>query len=277
MKRIATPLLIVTVLFMGWGCVRGGATQPVVSSRSSLLAPRSSSTTTAEAAIPFTWSSIGDGAERGEKTIPNGEYTAHLIAYRFDPKKYDFHFAQTDQPKLVSAWMQENSTASFIINGVYFQEDHSPAGMLRIDNTNVGSRSFDAKKSGLIIFGSDGNRIMDTSVNNVKDPKASNEAQSYPFLIKNGSPAIQDDSGLVARRSFIGIDIDGKIIFGAYVGGEISLSSLSQLLATLPVTWTNAINLDGGASTGFSANISGYQELEDSYVDIPNVIEVEKR
>lgn len=276
MKRLTIAILSIATLLMGFGCSR----VQIGSTNTKLPQPQSyfNQPLDSNDLKQFAWETLDDGVDRGEQSVLRGvdDFQAHIVAYRFDPAKYSFRFASSSSSKLISSWAKEVSPV-FVMNGVYFRDDKMPAGALRINGKDIGSRAFDKTKSGIIAFENDGLHIVDTSSSTTRIDVFSSAAQSYPFLVKNGEIAIKEDSGQVSRRSFIGRDKDGKIIIGVFVGGQMSLYDLAQELKALPINWESAMNLDGGSSTGFSANINGTKELEDSYVDVPNVIEVEKR
>jgi exopolysaccharide biosynthesis protein len=274
MKRSISCILLGTSLFLGAGCTSLNSSFPVYPEERD-----ASVTSTAEPSAKqekvFTWTSLQEGIARGEQTMVQDGWNIRLIVYRFDPKIVSFHLANADQAKSIRAWRDDLSNALFIINGVYFMEDGTPSGSLRIDGVDISSSAYDADKSGMFEF--DGSpSIIDTALTPNLIGSATTSAQSYPFLIKDGDPFIKTDSGQTARRSFIGTDDDGFVYLGAYPDGDISLFELSKLLAKLPIEWKHVLNLDGGPSTSFFSRISSAPEIEDGYSAIPNVIFVEE-
>ena len=220
----------------------------------------------------FAWKDVAPGIERASVAIPQDEWQAHLILYRFDPEKNEFKFLNdSENPKHLSEWSKE-IPADFLINGFYFHEDFSPSGRLNIDGEDQGSRSFDPSLTGTIVI-NDGPEIIDTIKESI--PTSSRSiAQSYPFLVKDGKNDIEEDSQKVARRSFIGTDEEANIILGVLIGGEISLYEMAEELIKLPIKWKRVLNLDGGTSTGFSSKIAGEEEIADSYGPVPSIIYV---
>lgn len=274
-KKVATRGAIIAcltvIIFFGAGCVRR---EPATSTPIGSALP--SSFVSPENAPSMEWKTIGDGVDRGEQKILQGDWTARLILYRFDQSKYRFSIRNSETAKTVASWKAELADALCVINGVYFHEDNSPSGLLRIDGTDRSSRRFDADKSGLILFGDDLD-IQDTAKQEFLIDSSQNSAQSYPFLINNGFSSVTEDSEKLGRRSFIGTDEDGRAYIGVFTDGEISLFKISRLLFSLPITWKNVLNLDGGASTSLACRVSDLQEVEPGYSKVPNVIVVEKK
>lgn len=224
----------------------------------------------------FAWRSLQSGIARGEQITYQDGWKTRLVIYRFDPKLFRFRLVNSKQAKTIRAWRDELSNASFIINGVYFHDDDTPVGSLRIDGKELSKTEFDGNESGMFEFDGD-----PSVVKTVKDSpfihQFSSSAQSYPFLVKDGVAAVLKDSNMSARRSFIGMDQKGFMYLGAFPDGDISLYELSQVLSKLPVEWKNVLNLDGGSSTSYFSRISESEEIEDGYAAIPNVIVVESR
>lgn len=263
-------LFVIAMTMFGAGCMRpSDETVPVIGS----ALPLPYQDALEKVSEVFAWKRVAEGVDRAKIAVPQGEWRPTLVVYRFDPSQYRFNFAHNQTTQSIRAWRDELTDAKFILNGVYFHEDGTPSGALRINGTDISSRAFDADKSGLIIF--DGvPKIIDTADRPHVLSSTSSSAQSYPFLIKDGAPAVKENSELLARRSFIGIDWDGLVYLGVYGDGEISLYDFGELLKTLPIAWTHVLNLDGGPSTSFVSKFSDAEEIEDGYSAIPNVIVV---
>lgn len=221
----------------------------------------------------FEWKTVRHGVDRGESVKMEDGWKKRLVIYRFDPAIANFGLVRAETAKTIRAWRDEIPDADFMINGVYFQEDGSPAGSLRIGGKEYSKTFFDSGKSGIFEF--DGAPSL---VDSSEDPEIIHahltSAQTYPFLIKKGETAVASDSGMLARRSFIGSDTSGKIYLGAYPDAEISLYALGSELKSLPVEWDAVLNLDGGPSTSYVSMLEGGSEVEDGYSAIPNIIVV---
>ena len=193
-----------------------------------------------------------------------------MIFYRLSPKQYEAEFIHALPPKHLSVWGAEATGTTLLINGVYFHEDYLPSGFLQIQGNRIGTRQFDQSKSGVIALHP--LRLIDTKTRSLKLETVPDVAQSYPFLLKNGILAVAEESGKVARRTFLGLDRDGTVYVGVAPYAPLTLYQLGQFLRQLPVSWAHVLNLDGGPSTGLWMKQGDRTELLDSYLPVPNVL-----
>ena len=80
-----------------------------------------------------------------------------------------------------------------------------PSGLLISNGERIGEREFDYQRTAFLSL-SPKLEIIDTTQEKVNLEKIKEGAQSYPLLIRDGQSAIESDSELLARRSFIGTD-----------------------------------------------------------------------
>ena len=158
---------------------------------------------------------------------------------------------------------------------MYFHPDRWPSGWLKASGTIVGQRAFDVAKSALLELSPRPVIEVDPARNVALQREAKDAAQSYPLLVAHGHALVTEDSGKVARRTFVATDRAGAYFYiGIVPYAEISLHELSQALAKLPVNWDNVLNLDGGPSSGLAYRDPDHAQTIDSYVTIPNVLTV---
>jgi hypothetical protein len=97
--------------------------------------------------------------------------------------------------------------------------------------------------------------------------------QSFPVLVKPGGqlgfPAEYEDN-IQARRTVIGQDWEGRILFIVAPRGTFTLHQLSVYLTESDLNLYVAINLDGGPSTGIL--VAHPQEVVASQTSLPFVI-----
>lgn len=199
---------------------------------------------------------------------------ATLEVFGFAKGAYRVSLRATSTALGTDGWMRMAPNVVAGINGVYFREDLSPAGLLNLGGEGSG-RAFDWDKTGLMVFG-DAFEIRATTSTPQDLASLGDAAQSYPFLIKDGAPAVSGDSGLRARRSFIGTSRDGRVWIGVLSNDDISLFDLAQRLAELDLSWEDVLNLDGGPSSGLFVRDADRTVAFPSYTGVPNVILVEK-
>jgi uncharacterized protein YigE (DUF2233 family) len=103
--------------------------------------------------------------------------------------------------------------------------------------------------------------------------------QNFPMLVlPGGSPNVDiDDDGRASLRTAVGQDRSGRIVFVVSPTPIFTLTEFSQWLAASDLDLNVALNLDGGTSSGLVLR-SGNRNLGvDSWVQVPNVIVVEKQ
>ncbi len=199
-----------------------------------------------------------------------------VALYRFPTDEYALRFAHDQEAHRVSGWAEKIEDAVLTANGVYFTETYDPAGALILDGKELGSTAFDLDKSGYIVLQPTFD-IVNTQVESLNEDELIEAGQSYPFLIWDGKAAVEKDSGLTARRTFIGQDESGFVYFGVVPSDEVSLYELAHVLLEVDVSWQAVMNLDGGPSTGLAARTQKRTELFNSVVSVPNVIIVERK
>lgn len=194
-----------------------------------------------------------------------------ILLFQIDPTKVEFDFVEKLPGQDISSWSQEFTDALFVINGFYFQEDLKPSGLVLDDGKRLGHKTFEEHLSGFIQL-KPKFEIFDTEDIPLKTIQATDGGQTFPFLIKNGDVAVEKDSGLLARRSFLGQDTQGIVYVGIVPQDPVSLFTLSQRLATMDIDWKHVINLDGGPSSGLVVQTESEQKTFPNYISVPNVI-----
>ncbi len=227
--------------------------------------------------------STGCGSARPQKQIPLAPTSAapapvplvQPIIIKLEPGTYSAEIEYDNQsPRFVSQWEDASSTEQIVINGAYFHEDYSPSGFLVVDGIEIGERMFDQDKSGLLVISKTGVSIRDLAVSPIQTNERFDFAlQSYPFLIKNGQPGIQTDSGLKARRTAIGIDADQNVYVIALTADEVSLYEFMSTLVATGIPFVHVLNLDGGPSTGIVANWGDKSFSMNSFTPVSSVVQ----
>jgi hypothetical protein len=255
MRRFVSLFLLMSMLLSGSGCVlpqeeRGnGPLLPTVSQN--------------------IWVEFGPGIERlvyqsATSTVPT------MMLYRFAPNDFSWSLVVKPAPQRIAAWAESDPSAVVLVNGVYFHEDFSPSGWMKQHGSVIGTREFDWERSAAVTLNPVFSIGTASSSADLRD--AQDAFQTYPFLIRHGLPAVQEDSGLIARRTFMGLDTDGRVYVGIVPGGLLSLYALSQALGALSIAWQDVVNLDGGPSSGLSVQGAERTDVWNSDASVPNVI-----
>jgi uncharacterized protein YigE (DUF2233 family) len=197
------------------------------------------------------------------------------IVIKLEPQEYNAYIEYDPAANYISRW--QGSGEEIIINGGYFNEDYSPSGFLVKNGVRVGNKMFDQDKSGLVSIAQGGISIRDLAVNPIKKNETFEFAlQSYPFLIKNGKPALTEDSGKTAKRTILALDAQDNVYIIVLLT-DVSLYEAMNTLIDLKIPLTQALNLDGGPSTGIYKNWSGESYWHEGYNKIPSIIRFKKK
>ncbi len=255
MRRFVPIFLLIVMLTSGSGCVPSPKEGSV-----GLLPPTVSQNT---------WFEFGPGIERLVYQPPTSTVPMMML-YRFATKDFVWTLEARPSPARIAEWAQGMPSATVLLNGVYFHEDFSPSGWMKQDGSVVGTREFDWERSAAVVLNpvfSIGTASSSADLREVQDA-----FQTYPFLIRHGVAAVQEDSGLIARRTFMGLDAEGRIYVGIVPGGLLSLYALSQALSALSIAWQEVVNMDGGPSSGLFVQGSERTDMWNSDAPVPNVV-----
>lgn len=211
---------------------------------------------------------------------------AEMTVFKFSDQT-QFTTAYAEKPKMTRDWLREIPDVEMVFNGAYFHQDFSPSGFVLVNGKRIGERMFDEDKTGLLTIKNGKLKIFDTKEKEIIAPGLTEPKwdfdhafQSYPFLIKDGLGAVKEDSGLVARRTAIGITTDGTVYLFLVGNQNISLYEFMKLLlkfsADEELSFQYVLNLDGGPSSGVNyywgekadQNIEG----ESSFTSVPHVL-----
>lgn len=254
--------------------VFGAGCEPLSSLDLPLISQSPVATSTAPSGSMIGWVSYGSGVDRGAFRFSSST-ASEIIIYRFAIATHTFGFRHATSGASVTEWADAHPEAIFTANGVYFHEDALPSGWFRMGGEVIGKRAFDLDKSALVTLHPKPGIVTAPATQRSAQQSAQDAAQSYPLLVSKGVAAVKEDSGKVARRTFIGTDAKGTFLYvGIVPYTSISLYELSQALARLPIRWDTVLNLDGGPSSGLRFRGAERSEVIDSYVTVPNVLMV---
>lgn len=179
----------------------------------------------------------------------DGRMRDHLYLVRLNP----FHFQisvgySPGMPLSLLEW-QRRSQALMVVNGGFFTPENLAIGLVMVDRVSHG-RSLQGYGGMLAILQSGpGLRVLADTPFDPGEPLLF-ALQSFPVLISGGRPSPSLDEQLFARRTAIGQDGEGRILFALAPWGGMTLSDLASFLASPDLGIDIAFNLDGGASTG---------------------------
>lgn len=209
-----------------------------------------------DAATDTAWSPVQAGLERRAVQICNDQNqrveTVHI--WRLDQRYFRLDVAYDSTPKTLETWQSETN-AIMVVNGGYYSienERYFPDG-LTIMNGQASGQSFSGFGAMLAI--KDSGAELRWLVEKPYDAYESLHAalQSFPILVQPGGLlgfGAERDNNVSARRTVIGQDRDGRILFILAPEGYFTLHQLSVFLTESDLNLDIAVNLDGGGSTG---------------------------
>jgi uncharacterized protein YigE (DUF2233 family) len=259
---------------------------PLTSPVPPLLSPTPLTEPTAAASptpiIPDTgWHRLRPGLERRVINLRSetGESFEHLFLLRLEPDEFRFGVRYHPQPQSLEAWQSETN-ALIVLNGGYYRLEAGtpvPNGLTIIDGQAMGSSYADF--GGMFAVTQHGPELR-WLTQRPYDPTEPLLAalQSFPVLVKPGGvlgfPAEEEDNQ-AARRTVIGMDRDGRLVFLVASIGNFTLHKLSAYLVQSDLDLDIAVNLDGGPSSGML--LAEPFEVTPAYAPLPIVITVVER
>lgn len=191
-----------------------------------------------------------------------------MTALRVVPTAIHFDVAYTTRPeevRTVDSWL-EGSTALAAVNcGFYFTDEQQQNHAIGLLAGPQGTLSPLRSQWGGVLFVNEEKGWVQTAPPALKGPVRLG-VQGWPMLVRNGTVVPRLDADNPDARTVVAQDDQGQIIFLVDTGG-VSLASLAQFLVESDLGIVQAVNLDGGSSTGLryrpepGADASGYDSF----------------
>jgi uncharacterized protein YigE (DUF2233 family) len=267
-KRIATVCLLCCLLV---GSLLACNVLPNVTANGTPVISSSPATGSPTPALKTWYPAAAGVAVRYEDWQVAGGHEDTVTIVRLDLKRVHLSIGyQPDQPLTMNVWMKQTGALA-MMNGGYFDARNHPTGLL-VSNGQVSGASYDGF-GGMLSVDTQGNvtlrslRVQPYDTNE----QIQQATQSSPMLMINGQRTQFTVNKDVQRRSVVATDKQGHLLLIASPGAEFSLDNMADLLAKSDLSIQNALNLDGGSSTGLYVN--GKQQVNiDSLLMIPIVI-----
>jgi hypothetical protein len=227
------------------------------------------------------WILLQPGLERRVIKIYNdqNQHIESLYIWRLDQNYFRLDVAYRETPQSLEIWRQETH-ALLVVNGGYFRVENErfiPNGLTIVNGETFGNtyESF----AGMLAISDSGAELrwLAQVPYNPSEPLRA-ALQSFPLLVKPGGELgfpEQFEDNVKARRTVIGQDRDGKLLFLVAPLGDFTLHQLCLYLTESDLNLNIALNLDGGPSTGIL--VANPQEIIPSQVLLPFVILVYAR
>ncbi len=197
------------------------------------------------------WQALGNGVELRRLRVAGANGTSNrLWLARLDPARVRFRVLYDQaNPRLVSEWF-DTARPLLVVNAGYFTEDHHATGLVISDGVRSG-KSYTGFGG---MFAVQGDRVqvrwLVARPYNPTEPLRQ-AAQAFPMLVhSSGKPGVSEDDGKLARRTVVGQDRRGRIVFVVSPDSFFTLKSLSAFLVASDLELDTALNLDGGTWRG---------------------------
>jgi uncharacterized protein YigE (DUF2233 family) len=198
------------------------------------------------------WQPLQPGLE--QRTIllfdAGGRQIESLYLLRLEPAYFQFGVAyRPGEAQSLRAWQAETG-ALLVVNGGYFTAENIATGRVVVagEASGVGYGDF----AGMLAVTAAGPEVrwLRERPYDAAEP-LQYALQSFPVLVRpGGEGGFPDEDGIRARRTVIGQDQNGRVLFIIAPWGSFTLHALSVMLAASDLQLHIALNLDGGASTG---------------------------
>ncbi len=205
------------------------------------------------------------------KSPGNNEDTVTIVRFDLHYVKLSVAYQPSD-PLLLSDWMQKEQ-ATAIINGGYFDNQNNATALV-VSNGQVSGSSYNGF-GGMLSVDTHGTIALRSLHDQPYDPnneQLQQATQSSPMLLLHSKATQFDANAASSRRSAVAVDKQGRLLFIVSPNMAFTLGEFADLLATSDLAIDNALNLDGGASTGLYVKAGSQQASIDSIAKLPIVI-----
>jgi Phosphodiester glycosidase len=202
------------------------------------------------------WSLVQPGLERRVTRVYNeqNQHVESVHVWRLDQNYFRLDVAYDETPRSLESW-QRATSALMVVDGGYYSianERYFPDG-LTIVNGRASGRSFRGY-GGMLAIKDDRAELrwLVQKPYNASEPLQA-ALQSFPVLVRPGGElgfGAERENNVSARRTVIGQDKHGRILFIVAPQGYFTLHQLSVYLTESDLNLDIAVNLDGGGSTG---------------------------
>ncbi len=191
-----------------------------------------------------------------QELFPGTEVRTHIAgramtALRLVPAAVHFDVAYTTNPndaRTVDGWLNRSTALAAVNCGFYFTDDQDQNHAIGLLAGPEGTLSPLRPQWGGVLFVNDEKGWVQTAPPALKGPVRLG-VQGWPMLVRNGAVVPRLDGDNPDARTVVAQDDQGRILFVVDIGG-VSLDSLARFLVDSDMGIVQAVNLDGGSSSG---------------------------
>ncbi len=210
---------------------------------------------------------------RDLKVDLSGRQVAATVV-RLDPAQVRLQVAYTPgQAQFLDRWADAAPEALVTVNGGYFTPEATALGLVVVDGTSSG-RSYRGFGGMLAATASGEVTVRSLRVHPYQAAERLQTAiQCHPMLVIDGAaPALPDDNRERARRTVVGTTRSGQLLVIA-VTDPITLTETGAWLLGSGLEVTQALNLDGGGSTGIAVRSPAVRRTVPALSPLPLVVQ----
>ena len=249
---------------------------PTLKIRAPLDASPSPAPTATAIPLDSGWQHLRTGLEkRTLNVVDEGNWLESITVLRLEPEQFRFDVAyRPGLPQSLTTWQAETG-ALLVVNGGFYTERYEATGLIVSDGVARG-QSYDGF-GGMFLVTEQGPELRSLH-EQPYDPAEMHRAglQSFPLLVKaGGEVGFPEEDGQQARRTVVGKDTAGRLLFLVAPRGFFTLHQLSRYLADSDLDLEMALNLDGGPSSGLL--LSQPPLFIPAFLPLPAVITVEEK
>lgn len=231
--------------------------------------------TTSPAPETTGWQTIEQGIERREMVFSAGNSRAHAVLIRVDPTQVSFqvHYSP-GEPHSLDEWQTLFPQAALLVNGGFFDPNDFAVGLVVSNSMSFGESL--SGFGGMFEVGAAGVRVRSLVGEPYTGDPLSQAVQGFPMLIEAGGVMAPRGEGFDqrSRRTAVGQDRTGHIIFIIIPYSFVSLAEFQDWLLASGLDLSIAVGLDGGRSTGMIIQTPGNSQVYPAADRLPSVIAV---
>ncbi len=193
------------------------------------------------------WTAVAPGFETADlAAMVDGHDVDHVLLARIEPSLFRFEVQTAYAGNVgLDQWMTRLRPA-LLVNGSYSGRDGTPATPVISNQIQLGPRTYDATAGAF---------VSSSAFTGVRDFSHSD----WVAVFHGAHDAMVSFPLLLANRSFVGQDGDGRIIISTTKDAFFTLDRLARFLLAAPLGLTVALNLDGGPVASQAIALDGYQ------------------
>jgi exopolysaccharide biosynthesis protein len=211
------------------------------------------------------------------KTTDGSGASDTVTIVRFDLRYVTLSVAyQPNQPLSMEDWMKKEQALALMNGGFFDGMDQATA--LVISNGQASGTSYQGF-GGMLDVNAQGKVEIRSLASQPYDPSEglTQATQCEPMLMLNGQRTQFSADNKASPRSVVALDKEGRLLFIVSPGLSFTLDELATLLVQSDLNLANALNMDGGSSTGLYVNAGSQSVNIDSYTNLPIMIVVKKK